>query len=371
MITIVNGATALVLLSLASLPGQGVWPPGFAGKPGSAVRSTPFTISNSVLPAATRMAVVMSAKSLPFAAGAKLRGIAFRRDSVVPVSYRAYTAQALVRIRAVSRAQDVSASTFLVFNQTHVVFQSSIALDAAKPPVGSVPAPFFSKPIIFAKPWRYPGGDLALEMIVKGPRGSVWRCDGVRFGQPAAQRSWPLGSGCNTSLGYSSRLVLEDLDKLQPGGSLALLHDRLRLPPQGLGSLVLLGAVGRPFSLGGLGLDAACYLRVSPILLTLPMSFGDRSSSIARGRLRFAIPASGSLSGVRIAAQGISFDIGLSTRTKMALSQAIEFKVGSNPTSSSKAFIGRTMWKYGSLGVYQNEGLRLGARNQVPVIKFL
>lgn len=365
---LVGLATALSTLALEA---QGVWPRGYATRSGGAMHATPFSQSRTIRPTRTRTVLAIAATSLPMSRGAKIRGLAFRRDGVDAARYPSFTARLRVRMRVVPSAEALSAAVSLHFTEVHEVFRGNVSVPRADRPSASAAAPFALR-IPFAKPWDYPGGDLAIECNVEGPAGVTWRCDAVELGRGLAGfgASTSIGPGCLTSGGEMPTLSVESLDELYPGGNIVLVQERLRLPPQGAAGLFVLGAPSAGRSLAP-GFGPNCQLFVWPPVWIGSGLFGDRAQHFARARVTLAPPRDASLAGVRIAVQGVHVDLGLQTPVRAALSNAVDVTLGKIPAPSSQSFFGRSMWLYGSPESGAAIGLRSGPINRVPVIEFL
>lgn len=359
-------ALAAVWLIGASLAAQSVWPQGYATQPGGAALATPFSITASLQPLRTHAVVALRGASLPFGAGRKIQGLAFRRDTKHALAYASYAATVRVRMRVVADAAGLTAAAHLAFSAADEVFNASVLVPAAPPPVAGA-APFDLR-IPFAKAWDYPGGDLAIEVFVDGPGRALWRCDAVEGVVQDGGRVFNLLGGCPTSALAPATLRAADSRRIYPGGRIDLVVDRLALPPQGLGNVFLLGAASAPIDLGS-SFDPACKLGVWPIALQATGLFGDRLPLHARAALAVALPNDATLAGLRFAVQGLAIDAGLTSAVPLAMSQAIEVEVGR--ALAPPAFVGRHMWKHGALSAGAVDGLQLGPANLVPVISFL
>jgi hypothetical protein len=354
------------LLPCCNLLSQTVWPQGYANVNGGAAAAPPFTISAGILPVRTRAVVAIAGSSLPFPATHVIHGIAFRRDAVYSTPYNGYNATVQVRLKSITNAAALTSAAHLVFSQSDEVFSGPVPVPGASSPGGGT-APF-SLPIPFSTAWTYPGGDIAMEISVTGPAGSMWRCDAVRLPWNEGGISFGVGGGCPTSAGDIPPMIVRDLTEAHPGGTIEYVVDRLPTPPYG-GMMAFLVGIQSPGYSPGPQFDPSCQVFLNPVAFAVSGQYGNRLANHARGGLMIAIPNAAAFAGLPLCLQGVYLDLGRTQGYPVGFTQAAFVEVGALPPPAS-SFIGQAQWIYGSLAPGSVQGLQMGPPNFVPVIEF-
>lgn len=369
MVTLAASTLAAVTLAPAvNAQTSAVWPPAYATRPGDAGQLAPFSISGAHRWPTGRSISTFEAATLPFGAGSRLQGIAYRRTAIDGASYPRIRGEARVFVGTVPDASIPSSTVLHVFApDPDFAFKGLLDLPAEPPPAAGQAAPF-SLVIPFLVSWTYPGGDLGVDVHFEAPPGGVWVRDALRGFDGQDARATPLGPGCAASNG-TVPLAWLDATLAVPGGG--LVADLIGAPDLGaLGTAVhLLGFTYEPpIALEAFGFPPGCRLHVG-IVDAFSVATGDRSTQdFARARVVRGIPGDASLTGVSLGSQWLVYDPALTTRLPLLLSNGLRVTLGRAATSPGVLW-GRTLWAYGNT-TSRERGLELSPADHVAITRF-
>jgi hypothetical protein len=370
------GAAGMGLLCTVAARAQAtrVWPTGYASTPGQDAMSSPFTVNRAAPGNKTRSMTTIVGSSLPFGPGSVVTRLGFRRDARYrSVTYQASQAGHLsVYMGAIRSAATPNANMDANWlGAPSLVFDANLDVPAAAPPGTGTAAPF-SLTLTLGQPFTYRGGDIAIDLTFQASPGSLWRRDAVALDAGPATGSWlTIGSGCAGSQGFTG-YTYPRIESTVPGRTLQIELEGAVLPSTlGLNilgeSMNTFAGVPLPFNLQAQGLGSSCFLRCS-IALAQPVAVATASTQFSRGRAQWPLPNSPSLVGATLFSQWLLSDPGVTSPTKLTVSNGIAVTLGA-PDPNPRTIAGRTIWRYEACGCVLDGGA-FSSKEFVPITEF-